>query len=96
MKEEKIHWRKALDLAKQGKDVPEHLIDYDDENIVYDEDCPPLTQEDIKKGHVLPVERTVVLSQENLQWLQKHTGSKSLSEQVNFILAHYRWLYENL
>ncbi len=48
---EKILWKDAMLLGKNGFEVPDEYIDYDDENIDYS-DNPAITQEDIDTGKI--------------------------------------------
>jgi len=97
MEQSKIHWKKAIELLNQNKNinqdeiefneiihihnvivfnknginVPEHLIDYDDENIDCS-DIPEITLDDINSGkliRVLPAHIKIDTETEN--WIKK-------------------------
>ena len=46
---ETLLWKEAMILGKNGFEVPEEFINYDDDNIDYS-DIPAITNEDIKSG----------------------------------------------
>jgi len=86
----KIHWRTAMNIAKKGKQVPDNLIDYDDENNFYDQDCLPFTKDDILSGKIVKTENLIILSEVNYNWLTQLTKNQSISEKVNLILNYFR------
>jgi len=61
----------AVLLGKNGIDVPEALIKYDDEKIDYS-DIPAITDEDIKSGKIKwTISTEIALEQEITDWIKK-------------------------
>ncbi len=68
---EKILWNDAMLFGKNGIDVPENLIDYDDDNIDYS-DIPAITQEDISSGKIKWIYKAEIpMKQEISDWMKK-------------------------
>ena len=68
---EKILWKDALILGKNGFEVPQELIDYDDENIDYS-DIPPITDKDIESGKIKwTIKTELTLDKEIKDWIKK-------------------------
>ncbi len=67
---ETILWSSAMLLAKNGIEVPQELIDYDDENIDYS-DIPPITDEELQNGKIKRVINVELsLEQEIVEWIK--------------------------
>ena len=68
---ERILWKHAMILGKNGIEVPQELIDYDDDNIDYS-DIPAITDQDISEGKI---NRTIfaelALEKEIEVWMKK-------------------------
>ena len=61
----------AVLLGKNGVDVPEKLINYDDNKIDYS-DIPPITDEDIKSGKIKwTINTEIALEKEISDWIEK-------------------------
>ena len=61
----------AVLLEKNGVDVPEKLIKYDDDKIDYS-DIPAITDEDIKNGKIKwTINTEIALEQEITDWIKK-------------------------
>ena len=68
---EKVNVFDAILLGKNGIDVPENLIEYDDEKIDYS-DIPAITDEDIKTGKIKwTINTELALEQEITDWIKK-------------------------
>jgi len=71
----------AISLGKNGVDVPEELIVYDDEKIDYS-DIPPITDEDIKSGKIKWIHKVEIpLRKEVEDWI------KNEKIDINILLA---------
>ena len=67
---ESILWKDAMILGKNGIEVPQELIDYDDENIDYS-DIPPITDEAIKIGKIKwTINAELALEKEIADWIK--------------------------
>ncbi len=61
----------AVLLGKNGIDVPEELIDYDDEKIDYS-DIPTITDEDIESGKIKWIHKAEIpIRKEVEDWIKK-------------------------
>jgi len=68
---ETILWKEAMILGKNGIDVPQELIDYDDDNIDYS-NIPPITDEDIESGKIKwIINAELSLEKEVADWIKK-------------------------
>jgi len=68
---EKLLWKDAMILGKNGFEVPQEYIDYDDDNIDYS-DIPPITDEDIKTGKIKwTISTELSLEKEITDWIKK-------------------------
>jgi len=69
--DEKIGVFDAVLLAKNGIDVPEELIVYDDDKIDYS-DIPAITEEDIESGRIKWIHKAEIpISKEIEVWIKK-------------------------
>ncbi len=67
---EKIPWKDAMVLGKNGIEIPQEYIDYDDENIDYS-DIPPITDDDIETGKIKwTINAELALEKEISDWLK--------------------------
>jgi len=67
-----------------------------DENILYDEDNLPITDEDIRSGKIKAIKNTAKIDMINYLWLiETMPGSMNISEKVNKIIELYREIYLN-
>ena len=67
----KINVFDAVLLGKNGVDVPEELIEYDDDKIDYS-DIPAITDEDIESGKIKwTINTELVLEKEITDWIKK-------------------------
>jgi len=68
---ETLLWKEALILGKNGFEVPEEFINYDDDNIDYS-DIPAITNEDIKSGKIVwTINAQLSLEKEITDWIKK-------------------------
>ena len=68
---EKLLWKDAMILGKNGFEVPQEYIDYDADNIDYS-DIPPITDEDIKTGKIKwTISTELSLEKEITDWIKK-------------------------
>ncbi len=78
----KINAFDAVLLGKNGIDVPEDLIEYDDNKIDYS-DIPPITDEDIESGRIKWIYRAEVpIRKEVEDWIKKEKID------INILLAN--------
>jgi len=67
----KINVIDAVLLGKNGIDVPEELIEYDDDKIDYS-DIPAITDEDIESGKIVwTINAELALEKEITDWIRK-------------------------
>ena len=81
---EKIFWKDAMILGKNGFKVPQELIDYEDDIIDYS-DIPSIMQEDIDSGKIKWIFKAEIpIRKEINDWLahEKIDVNKLLSELV--------------
>ena len=68
---ESILWKDAMILGRNGIEVPQELVDYDDENIDYS-DIPSITDEDIKSGKIKwTINAELALEKEIADWIKE-------------------------
>lgn len=68
---ESIFWKDAMILGKNGIEVPQELIDYEEENINYS-DIPSVTDEDIKSGKIKwTINGELALEKEIADWIKE-------------------------
>ena len=68
---EKIDWQDAMIFGKKGINVPQDIIDYDDDNIDYS-DIPPITDVDIESGKIRwTINAELALEKEIADWIKK-------------------------
>ncbi len=61
----------AVLLGKNGIDVPENLIEYDDDKIDYS-DIPEITEKDIESGKIIwTIKTEISLEKEITDWIKK-------------------------
>jgi len=91
-----ITWCDITELEKLDVKVPIEFEIIADENIAYDEDNPPITDEDIKSGKIKFVENTAKIDMINYLWLSDTMPENmNVSEKVNKIIELYREIYLN-
>lgn len=68
---ERIPWKDALKLGKNGIEVPQVYIDYDDENIDYT-DIPAITDQDLAEGKIKwIINAELSLDKEITDWIRR-------------------------
>ncbi len=91
-----ITWCDITELEKLDVKVPIEFEIIADENIAYDEDNPPITDEDIKSGKIKFVENTAKIDMINYLWLSDTMPENmNVSEKVNKIIELYIEIYLN-
>ncbi len=65
-------------------------MDFELENIEYDDDCQPFTKDDILTGKIVKSENIIALTEDNYNWLMQFTKKQSISENVNLIVNYFR------
>ncbi|RLD60079.1 MAG: hypothetical protein DRI95_16115 [Bacteroidetes bacterium] len=92
----KITWWDISEIEKLGVKIPTELEIIADENILYDEDNLPITDEDIRSGKIKAIKNTAKIDMINYLWLiETMPGSMNISEKVNKIIELYREIYLN-
>jgi len=90
----KISWWDISEMEKLGIEIPEELEIIADENIAYDKDNLPITDEDIKLAKIKLVENTAKIDMINYLWLNEILPEKmDINEKVNTILELYKEIY---
>lgn len=96
IKKREITWWDISEIEKSGVKIPTELEIIADENIVYDEDNLPITDEDIESGKIKDIKNTAKIDMINYLWLSDTmSGSMNISEKVNKIIELYREIYFN-
>lgn len=89
--DQKIYSFEALLLGKNGIDVPEELIDYDDSKIDFS-DIPEITDEDLATGKICwKVNADIALNKEVSDWIRRENIDVS-----EFAARLIQSFYENM
>lgn len=90
-KNQKINSFDALLLGKNGVDVPEELIDYDDHKIDFS-DIPEITDEDLATGKInWDATSEIQLNQEVSDWIKRE--NININEFAAMLIQNF---YENM
>ncbi len=66
-----IPWKEAMILGKQGFEIPQNCIDYQDDAIDYS-DIEPITEQDIESGKInWSINAELALEKEITDWIKK-------------------------